>query len=51
MLRIYPGEPYSVRLMLKHPAQGQSTAGRNDQVLIDQLVGEGWLSTAAQDFR
>ena len=51
MLRLYTGEPYSVRLTLKHPAQAQSTTGRNDQVLIDQFVGEGWLSIAAQDFR
>jgi hypothetical protein len=51
MLRIYAGEPYSVRLMLRHPAQAQSTTGSNDQVLVDQLVGEGWLSTGAQDFR
>lgn len=51
MLRIYAGEPYSVRLTLKHPAQAQSTTGSNAHVLVDQLVGEGWLSTGAQDFR
>jgi hypothetical protein len=51
LLRLYTGEPYSVRLTLKHPAQAQGAASRGDQVLVEQFVGEGWLSTADQDFR
>jgi hypothetical protein len=51
LLRLYTGEPYPVRMTLKHPAQAQSTANSGDQVLIEQFVGEGWLSTAETDFR
>jgi hypothetical protein len=51
LLRLYADEPFSVRLTLRHPAHTQGTTGSNDQVMIEQFVGEGWLSTAEEDFR
>jgi hypothetical protein len=41
----YTGDPFPAMLMLSHPAQTQGATGGGDQVLVEKLVGEGWLAT------
>lgn len=42
ILRAYPGEPMPMMLKLKHPPQSESK--ETTQVLIEELVGEGWVT-------
>lgn len=42
ILREYPGEPLPMILRLKHPPQPEAKTG--NQVLIEELIGEGWIT-------
>jgi hypothetical protein len=44
ILRTYGGDPFPMVLTLKYPAQPESPTGPANQVLIDKVLGEGWLA-------
>lgn len=42
ILRTHPGEPMPMMLTLKHPTQIEGKNG--DQVWVEEMIGEGWIT-------